>query len=70
MALALEKKDQVNTALSTTQHSVDLWLLYSSFFIIYLQEWMEKMSGVEKVSPIGIMLCEDFFSKSKSSTIL
>lgn len=50
MALALEKKDQVNATLSHLLGSPDSWLVYLSLSILPLQEWMEKMTDVEKVS--------------------
>lgn len=49
MALALEKKDQVN-ATQSHLYSSDLWLVYLSLSILYLQEWTEKMADVEKVN--------------------
>lgn len=49
MALALEKKDEVNASLSRLSYSPRLWLIYLPLSILYLQEWMEKMANMEKV---------------------
>lgn len=52
MALALEKKDEVNASLCHLLYSPPVLQssLYSLLSIFYLQEWLEKMADMEKVS--------------------
>lgn len=77
MALALEKKDQVNTALSITQHLADLWLVYSiHLFLLFIcrngqRRWpVWKRLVLSILYYLKILKIDCFFSKGKSSAII